>query len=64
MYGSGDRLDSRRLFRIDAVVVIVVSMFLFLVEMKAGSDPGRIGLNQVIKVESKSDNNDANSGSS
>lgn len=40
MYGT---CDSRRLFRI--VAVVVVSMFLFLVEMKVGSDPGPIGLN-------------------
>jgi hypothetical protein len=45
MYGTGDGLDSRRLFRI--VAAVVVSMFLFLVEMKAGSDAGRIGLKQI-----------------
>lgn len=59
----GDRLDSRRLFRIVAAVV-VVSMFLILVEMRAGSEPGRIGLNQVIKVESKSDKANADAESS
>lgn len=62
MYGTGDRLDSRRLFRI--VAVVVVSMFLFLVVMKAGSEPGRIGLNQVIKVESESDKANADTESS
>lgn len=62
MYGTGDRLDSRRLFRI--VAVVVVSMFLFLVEMKVGSDAGRIGLNKVIKVESASNKANANSQSS
>lgn len=36
-------------------------MFLFLVEMKAGTDPGRMGLNQVIRVESESDKANADS---
>lgn len=63
MYGTVDGLDSRRLFRIVAAAV-VVSMFLFLVEMKEGSDAGRIGLNQVIKVESASNKANANSESS